>query len=632
MSSKSASKPDPFEEIAAALPTFEEEQALTLRQMGVRDPLPGCPMDVRTGPGEDDVEPVEPGEWRDKGLFERRSGLPLGCPVIPLGKDGATCYLLDTMGGVAELDAKSSGKGPIGFIFAGRSAWLEWCCPRRGRPSKMNPKGPVTGWDADDMRQLLVDACAYVGFFALEDQVRGRGAWRDDDGSLIYHAGDEVFIGGKWKPCGVHGRFIYPVRPKLGRPSGRPQPAGTGGPGDVLLEHLQTFNWDRGELDARLMLGWAMTAKLGGALDRRPVAFVTGAEGSGKSTLQALLRAVLNNGLIATSNTTQAGIYQRLQQDSVAILVDEFEAKDDTRTVDKILELARIAYSGDKMQRGGKDGTGKEFALNSSFMGSSISKPATNAQDDSRMVVLQLRERTAAGGKLDVTHAELEALGRQLTRRFFDWWDRWEDLQGAFRKTLIEAGHNDRSCDTFVPLAAAAHVALCDAMPDKGELQRWADWLRADRLAETAAREKTWARCFDYLLDAQPETWRNRSHKSVREVLNAFRAQEDGLKVVDSYLPQVGVTLSFNPGDPEDFEHARLFVAAKHPGLNGLFAGTQWQGRLSDPGPWCPVLRQMPRDFFENGVCRRGFGAVTRGMFIDLQQVLQALEEERTSK
>jgi hypothetical protein len=75
-------------------------------------------------------------------------------------------------------------------------------------------------------------------------------------------------------------------------------------------------------------------------------------------------------------------------------MVDELEAKEDTRTTDKILELARIAYSGDKMQRGGKDGVGQEFAvMSSSFLFSSIALPAMDAQDASRMAVLMMRER-----------------------------------------------------------------------------------------------------------------------------------------------------------------------------------------------------------------------------------------------
>lgn len=616
--------PDPFEAIAAALPTFEEEQELTLRQMGARDPLASCPMEVQMHPGGD-PEPVEPGEWRNVGYVDHKTGLPPNCPVVPLGKDGSICYFLDTMGAVAELDARSSGKGPIGYMFAGRSRWLEWAFPRFGRAIK-GGRRPVNGWDADDARQSLVDACGYAGYFALEDQVRGRGAWRDDDDGLIYHAGDQVFIAGKWHACGVHGRFIYPGRMKIGRPSSRPQPAGSDGPGEQLFDLLKTFNWDRGELDARLMLGWMMTAKIGGALENRPVVFVPGGEGSGKSTLQKMLRHIMNGGLIYTSNTTQAGIYQRLQQDSVPILVDEFGDKEDTRNADRILELARIAYSGDKMQRGGKDGVGKEFALMSSFMGSSISKPATDAQDDSRMAVLMLREREKAGGKLDVSANELDALGKHLTRRLFDWWPRWGELMAAFRGMLIAAGHNDRACDTFSPLAAGCHVALSDELPSPGELAQWAEWLRPDQLAETATREKTWRRCLMHLLGAQPEVFRTRARHSVGDVLDYWRRNDaDGFADVESYLPQVGLTISWAREELEHrWDNARLFVPAKSPSLHALFIGTPWAGRLAAPGPWVGVLRQMSRELWENGKCDKGLDAKASGVFIQLAAALEA--------
>jgi hypothetical protein len=41
----------------------------------------------------------------------------------------------------------------------------------------------VKGWEADEARRDLFAACAYKGTFELEDRVRGRGAWRDDDGA-----------------------------------------------------------------------------------------------------------------------------------------------------------------------------------------------------------------------------------------------------------------------------------------------------------------------------------------------------------------------------------------------------------------------------------------------------------------
>src|SRR5581483_10396110 len=153
-----------------------------------------------------------------------------------------------------------AGKGHIDALFAGRPLYLTWAWPRWSMPKTKAEVQRVVNWQAEEARQALFAACAYKGTFELEDRVRGRGAWIDDDGSLIYHAGDAVWIGGQWRPAGEHGRFIYPRRPKIGRPAERYERAGEGSPGDVLLQALMRWNWYRGELDARLTLGWLMTA------------------------------------------------------------------------------------------------------------------------------------------------------------------------------------------------------------------------------------------------------------------------------------------------------------------------------------------------------------------------------------
>lgn len=615
--------------IADAFADFDEAQAAdlerTLLQMAADDPPMGAPRQVQVYPGGE-LEPIEPGAWREAGFVWGGTQLPRDCPAIPLGKDGETAYLLDTMGAVAELKASASGKGPIGAIFAGRSAYLEWAWPRWGT------KG-VAGWDADNCRQALFDACAYVGFFSLEDHVRGRGAWRHEDGSLIFHAGKRVWFEGRWRSPGQHGAFIYPGRPEIEAWSRRGQPAGEDGPGVMTLDLLRSFNWDRGELDARLMLGWTMTAKVGGALETRPVVYLTGTEGGGKTTLHKVLRPLMGRAVVKTSDTTQAGIYHNLKQDSVAIMVDEMGDRGDMRTAGKILELARICYSGDRLNRGSQSGEGKSFALNSSFMGSSIARPATTSQDDSRMAVVMLREREKAGGKLTISEPELLGIGRGLLRRWIDWWERWPALQDVFRAALIDAGQDDRACDTFVPLAAACHVALSDEMPCETDLAEWKAWLAVDALEETANREKTWRKCLTYLLDAQAEPLRAKefSWKSVGAVLNAF-AMRRGSEIgganemdIDRVLAQCGLAFSW-PDDElrHDYDNGRLFVPAKHPALNGLFAGSAWEGRLGDNGPWIGVLRQMPRELFTPGKCGKGLDRKASGIFIDLAKALAA--------
>lgn len=614
--------------IAAAFGEFDEEREReeTLLEQALHDPLPGLPMKCQLLPGGE-LEDVYPGQWQGVRFVDALTRLPRNCPVIPLGREKDTFFFLDVNGSVAELDAKSSGKGPIGSLFAGRSGFLEWAWPRWSKGTKDNPS-TVIGWQADDARQELMNACAFLGHFSMEDQVRGRGAWAALDGSLIFHKGDSVWIDGKWRGLGRHGEHIYSGRKKIGRWSLRKQPAsGDDAPGPLLLDLLRSFNWDRGELDARLMLGWVMTARVGGALHRRPVAFVTGAEGSGKSTLQWILRLVMGRALIKSSNTTQAGIYQKLGQDSVAIMVDEMGDKEDGRVAAKILELARICYSGDSMQRGGQDGVGKEFTLNSSFLGSSIAKPATTSQDDSRMAVMMLRERDVAGGKLTVSEPELEGIGAGLLRRWFDWWDRWPELQHRFREALIAAGQDDRACDTFAPLAAACHLALSDDYPTEIDLEMWQAWLGADVLEETKNREKTWRKCLTYLLDAQPEALRPHTfkHKSVGSVLAAFAGGHANRLDVDEHLSICGLAWCYSREDEafSDYAHGRLFVPTKHPALNALFAGTPWAGQLGSNGPWT-VLRQMKKHLYTTGASDKGLDKKRAGTFIDLAKALEA--------
>ncbi|MBI1684446.1 hypothetical protein [Caulobacter hibisci] len=634
---------NPYDAIAREL-ELDPVEFSELRQQGLADPPRGCPMKVKDKWGEE--HDIEPGGWREAGFIGDDGALPYNCPIIPLGQDEQFIYVLSPLGHVRMLK-ENVGKTALMMAFGGRVSWLEWAYPRWSKGTETSP-AEVTGFAAENLLIDLINACAWKGGFAIEDHIRGRGAWRDDDGSLIYHAGDRVLIQGRWRACGEYNGHIYAARPKLGRPAAKYEAEGEGSPGDNLLGLLRTFNWDRGELDARLTLGWLMTAKVGGALRRRPVQFVNGEEGSGKSTLQELLRLAMNGALMSTSNTTQAGIYQKIRQDSVAILVDEMESKEDNRVVDKILELARIAYSGDKMQRGGQDGQGKEFALMSSFMGSSIAKPATNAQDDSRMVVCLLRplirkpgveakeidtrtiEQWAADVAADspISAGDVDLWGRQLLRRWFEWWPRWGGLLRVFRQALLAAGHDDRSADTFSPLAAACHVALRDTLPEPAELKEWMEWLRADQLVETATKEKTWRRCFMHLLGATPRYLEQQASKSVGAALEAFKAdpmmQPDE---VNRRLAMSGLALSWpKAGDggfsPQAWDTARLFVPAKSAQLFELFAGTPWQGHLASPGPWIGVLRQMDKGLWENGKCDKGLDRKASGIFINLADAL----------
>jgi hypothetical protein len=72
-------------------------------------------------------------------------------------------------------------------------------------------------------------------------------------------------------------------------------------------------------------------------------------------------------------------------------MIDEAEAGADNRKITEVVELARVASSGDKMHRGGQDHQAHEFTLQSPFWFSSINIPPLEGSDRSRLAILELR-------------------------------------------------------------------------------------------------------------------------------------------------------------------------------------------------------------------------------------------------
>lgn len=608
--------PDPFEAIGAAL-AIEADELQSLKEQAGLDPLRGCPMIV--GEGRNAVE-VEPGAWQGE-FADRFTGLPPECPVKPLGFEGDAFYFLNPVGQVATLKASSSGKGPIDALFAGRSGFLEWAWPRW---SGEGEKRSVKGYEADEARRALFDACAYIGSFDDMERVRGRGAWTDELGRLVYHAGDRVWFDGRWRQPGEHGPWVFPARTAVMTPHPHQVADGDGSPAQVVLESLRTWNWQRGELDARLLLGWICAAMVGGALDWRPMVFLTGDQATGKSTLQSLIKHLMGGLLVQSTNTTAAGIYQKVQHDSAPVSVDELEAEADTRRADDVIKLARVAASGGLLLRGGSDHNGKEFQARSAFAFSAINPPPLNMQDQSRIAILALRALPT-----DVMSPPLPEkphdLGRQILRRMMDAWPRWRRVLGIFRKAMMEAGQGGRAADQFGTLAAAYHVAMYDSDPDKAQLAEWVDWLQPSELSETSDAVPNWRQCLNHMLDVQADALRNQAGKirSVGAAVEIFQRLGSPEDLID-VCKLVGLAVSWPAGAPETWEHARLFIPTTHPQVNELFRGTQWAGRPGAPGVWGYALRQADEGLWSSGKCDKGLDKKRSGVFVALKAALEA--------
>lgn len=533
--------------------------------------------------------------------------MPAGCPVVPLGTCGNIFWFLTALGELRGLAADKVANKHIVGMFAPLTDYLfeHWPRKKEIEDEDGNTEWIVTGWRADDVSMELMRVCGARGVWNPRDKVRGRGAHVDDFGRLILHCGSHVLMNGTWRRPGDYDGFVYPTAPAIARPS--PKVAGSEA-GVELLSWLKSWRWARPTIDPMLALGWITIARLGGAIRWRPLIWITGGHGEGKSTLMELIADLFDGGLLELQGATEAAVRQLLGQDTLPVVLDEMESEEDDRQMQAIIKLARVAASGGNIGKGGADHQGVQFTARSCFVFSSILIPPLQPQDKSRMGVLELKRLPTGARDFKVTPAERRAMAAALTRRIVDHWGRWESVFEAFSDALIDhGGHKGRGAKVFATLLAAAHIALEDEAPGEEELVMWGRELAVSRLAELSDADGDDKRCVHHLGTSQVQLSGSGSMRMVEEwVGQAVRAGDmDGNLRAKEALARIGIGIvagAFRRRDPGDEDDTRprpvpgrtyLAIANAHQGLGKLFEASPWKGRAGASGVWSQSLKRI---------------------------------------
>ncbi len=573
------------------------------------------------------------GKWTPNAL-----GLPNEdpCPVTPLGKMGDTYYFIDSTGQFVERSKMDADA--IHALFDATPNWLEWAWPHWGKPKKRGDGEPdivpIEGFEHVKARKALRLACARRGLFNPRDKLRGLGMWTLPGGQLLYHAGEELWVWdeAKGRPLpletGLHGGHLYPRLPQLPAPWSetiRPEdnPAGR------LLAVYGSWNWLRPEIDPLLMLGHNCVGYLGGALDWRPAVLLLGDKGTGKSALQHGLQALFGDAVFPTSNTTAAGIYQDMAHDNRLVAVDELEPGADSRKVDDLVQLMRIAASGAFARRGGKDGTPTSYQLRCAFLFSAINNPISLAQDLSRVAILRLQPLAKRGGTPPVIE---DSAGRKLLAVLMREWPKFPDTLAAYKQILAAGGHDARGQDTYGTLLALAELALGPELASELGVHTsddgawWQQHLGADALPEIEDALPNWRGALEYALTVPVQPWRggakqtigqrlahlaDQAHAVLEERYTLADAQREladagvGILSIDELIAAkaragglderaaaaaLGLVHDDGSGAPHVLRAGHvLAVPNKHPAVNELYAKSQWAN-----GAWTEALRQCP--------------------------------------
>jgi hypothetical protein len=260
-----------------------------------------------------------------------------------------------------------------------------------------------------------------------------------------------------------------------------------------------------------------------------------------------------------------------------------------------VIELARVASSGDQVLRGGQNHEGAEFTVRSCFLFSSILLPPMLAQDRNRLAILELdpipegqvtRRRS--------TWPSCAISAARIRRRLVDHWHRLDELVERYKAALGAKGHGGRSGDQFGTLLAVADLMLYDVADDATIDSNGPSKLKADTLAEKATELADEQECVRHLATLVPSRSAAATSRSRSSAISATRSTEGTTrratgsrisgcgssratwKVDDDGNPEVG---AHKPRGVTPQDDLYLAIANNHVGLARVFAETRWSQR-----------------------------------------------------
>lgn len=253
----------------------------------------------------------------------------------------------------------------------------------------------------------LMQQCVAAGVYDPTD-LRGRGVWMDPDAKggerIILNSGADLLL---TRPnetprevpyVQLKSNFIYEKSPALIKDHGLEVDylnTATDADGRMIRELCNLARWES-PIYGDLLAGWIATAIVCGALKWRTHAWVTGNQGSGKTTvINEIAGACIGSvGIYPMGATTEAGIRQAVGNDARPVIFDEAEGqKGMEERRQAVIQLMRQSSSEGRgrIMKGSANHTAVAFTMRSSFLMSSIGVGLKEAADLTRTAVLTIK-------------------------------------------------------------------------------------------------------------------------------------------------------------------------------------------------------------------------------------------------
>jgi putative DNA primase/helicase len=384
-----------------------------------------------------------------------------------------------------------------------------------------------TKLDLNAAVNYLIQKATARGIFD-PSRVRGRGAWLDDN-RIVIHAGKHLIVDGIVTPLSTFkSEYIYEQSRELHLSTTDPL---TASESRKLLTILSQFHWER-RANGYLLAGWCVIAPICGVLTWRPHLWLTGAAGTGKTTVyRTVMRKLIGSCALAVQgDTTAAGIRQALQHDAVPVLFDEAEgdSASDQQRMQNILIAIRGASSSDSGQviKGSGAGNHMTYELQSMFAFSSISPQLKQQADRRRTTVLSLtRDRSEdAAARWKQLAAEINGLitttycNRLQARTIKHIHTILKNIE-TFRTAATEIIGDINMGDQLAPILAGAFILRQDepvTIEQAREFMLENDWSEETSLEDSKDELRLRSFILEAIIEVQDQYGRH--HKSIQEV------------------------------------------------------------------------------------------------------------------
>lgn len=249
------------------------------------------------------------------------------------------------------------------------------------------PKGESLNLDTSV--NYLIGQGTDAGFFS-HSNLRGRGAWIDNN-KVVIHTGKQLIIEGKRYKIGtIDTEFIYEMDSELDL---SPDKQITCAQGKELYSILSELNWSR-KLDSIFLMGWLGLTSICGVLNWRPHIWITGSAGSGKTwTMNNVVGPIVKKcGYRLEGGTTEAGIRELFKNDAMSGSYDEADGdtQKESTNLENVITLIRSASSSEAQIAKGTGNGARLYTPKYIFAFSSIIPQTNHGADQRRVSLLKL--------------------------------------------------------------------------------------------------------------------------------------------------------------------------------------------------------------------------------------------------